>query len=417
MSRAKRDEAPTWPTIFLLVGAGIISAWQVGKMPVALASLQSDLALDLAVASWLLSAFAFVGAIAGAPIGLLVDHLGAKRMTIAGLLVQGLASAVGAMTSDAILLGATRVAEGVGFLAVIVAAPALIVSVASPANRERAMALWATFMPAGMSSIMLAGAALQNVSWRSFWLFIGVTHFAYVATLVPALRRHADLKGDRRNVQQDMKLAIRSRGPWLLGGLFAAQATAFFALFGFLPSILSERLAIEGAAAAVLSAIAVAASAVGNLITGRLLARGIAPPRLLIISFATLACSAFGIFSGNGSGMMAYILCIVFSIAGGVIPVVIFNAAPSSAPRPELIGLTLGFAMQGNNVGLALGPAATGALVSAFGWSAIPYLILTAAVSAVALTFAHSRLPPAQRQTAAKGETGARNPASQPPPQ
>jgi MFS family permease len=106
---------------------------------------------------------------------------------------------------------------------------------------------------------------------------------------------------------------------------------------------------------------------------------------------------------------MAYALCIVFSIAGGVIPVVIFNAAPSSAPRPELVGLTVGFAMQGNNVGLALGPAATGAMVSAFGWSAIPYLILTAAVSAVALTFAHSRLPSAQRQTAAKGETGARN--------
>lgn len=90
---------------------------------------------------------------------------------------------------------------------------------------------------------------------------------------------------------------------------------------------------------------------------------------------ATLACSAFGIFNGSASATMAYALCIVFSIAGGVIPVVIFNAAPSSAPQPELVGLTVGFAMQGNNVGLALGPAAVGALVSAFGWSAIPYLI------------------------------------------
>ncbi|HEY0682181.1 MAG TPA: MFS transporter [Steroidobacter sp.] len=392
MSRAKREDAPSGPTIFLLVGAGIISAWQVGKMPVALASLQSDLALDLAAASWLLSAFAFVGAIVGAPIGVAVDRFGAKRMTIAGLLVQGIASAVGAMATDEILLGMTRVVEGVGFLAVIIAAPALIVSVASPADRERAMALWATFMPAGMSSIMLAGAALEHVSWRGFWMFIGVTHLAYVATLVPVLRRHAVTPGDRRDIRQDITLAIRSRGPWLLGGLFAAQATAFFAVFGFLPSILSERLAIEGAAAAVLSAIAVAASAVGNLVTGQLLGRGIAPSRLLLISFATLACSAFGIFSGNLSGMMAYILCIVFSIAGGVIPVVIFNAAPSSAPRPELVGLTVGFAMQGNNVGLALGPAATGALVSAFGWSAIPYLILTAAICASVLTFAHSRL-------------------------
>lgn len=394
MSRTLEVGASRWPTICLVVGAGVISAWQVGKMPVALEAVQSDLAVDLAAASWLLSAFAFIGAIAGAPIGLAVDHMGAKRMTLAGLLLQGIASTAGAVAPNAIVLGATRVAEGLGFLAVIVAAPALIVTLSSPSDRERAMALWATFMPAGMSSIMLVAPLTDKLTWRGLWILIGVVHIAYVVALGAGLRHQSSVQSTRRDIRQDMKVALRAPGPWLLGGLFAAQAAAFFAVFGFLPSILTERLAVSGGVAGFLSAIAVAASAAGNVICGQLLARGVAPSHLLSLSFATLACSSFGIFGEEVSGPSAYALCLVFSIASGVIPVVVFNAAPRCAPRPHLVGLTLGFAMQGNNVGLAIGPAAVGALVSATGWWTTPYLIVatTTIAGVLILVLARSRL-------------------------
>jgi predicted MFS family arabinose efflux permease len=392
MSRPLALGTSRWPTICLVVGAGVISAWQVGKMPVALDAIQSDLAVDLAAASWLLSAFAFIGAVAGAPIGLAVDHIGAKRMTLAGLLLQGIASTAGSVAPNAVVLGATRVAEGLGFLAVIVAAPALIVTLASPSDRERAMALWATFMPAGMSSIMLAAPFTDELIWRGLWISIGVAHIAYVAALALGLRHQPIVQDARSEVRQDMKVALRAPGPWLLGGLFAAQAAAFFAVFGFLPSILSERLAVSSGVAGVLSAIAVAASAAGNIICGRFLARGVAPTHLLSISFATLACSSFGIFGEAVPGPIAYALCLVFSVAGGVIPVVVLNAAPGCAPRPHLVGLTLGFAMQGNNVGLAMGPAAVGALVSATGWWATPYFIVATTAIAGVLIVMLSRL-------------------------
>jgi predicted MFS family arabinose efflux permease len=326
--------------------------------------------------------------------------MGAKRMTLAGLLLQGVASTAGAVAPNAIVLGATRVGEGLGFLAVIVAAPALIVTLTSPSDRERAMAFWATFMPAGMSSIMLAAPLTDELTWRGLWILIGVVHIAYAAALATGLRHRASVQTTRRDILKDMKVALRAPGPWLLGGLFAAQAAAFFAVFGFLPSILSERLALSGGVAGVLSAIAVAASAAGNVICGRLLARGVAPSHLLSLSFTTLACSAFGIFGEEVPGPIAYALCLVFSIAGGMIPVVVFNAAPSYAPRPHLVGLTLGFATQGNNVGLAIGPAAVGALVSATGWGTTPYLIVATTVIAGVLIFAlaRSRLAPRIRE-------------------
>jgi hypothetical protein len=43
------------PFVLLLVGSGVVSAFQVGKATVALAAVQADLGMNLAVASWLLS--------------------------------------------------------------------------------------------------------------------------------------------------------------------------------------------------------------------------------------------------------------------------------------------------------------------------------------------------------------------------
>src|SRR5262245_27426513 len=121
-TRAGAEHTP-WTTILILVGAGVISAVQVGKATVALTSVQSDLHLSLAIASWLLSAFAVVGALAGGPIGIAVDRIGARLMLVSGLFLQAVPSALGALADGASLLLAMRSLEGFGFLCVVVAAP------------------------------------------------------------------------------------------------------------------------------------------------------------------------------------------------------------------------------------------------------------------------------------------------------
>jgi MFS transporter, DHA1 family, inner membrane transport protein len=87
MGAARAPDGSPWPTILLVVGAGVVSACQVGKAPAALAAVQADLGLDLATASWLLSAFGIVGALAGLAVGLAVGRAGARRMVVAGLLL------------------------------------------------------------------------------------------------------------------------------------------------------------------------------------------------------------------------------------------------------------------------------------------------------------------------------------------
>lgn len=377
--------------IILIVGAGVVSAFQVGKASIGLPAVQDELGLGLATASWLISAFAIIGAVAGAPVGLAVDRIGARRMAILGLLFMGAGSALGALASSASTLLATRVLEGVGFLSIVVAGPALVTSAAPAPIRGRAMALWATFMPAGMTIVMLAAPLLTLLTWRGFWLVNALLLLAYAFLIAWHLRLPPRPADAPRNIRRDIGDAFLAPGPWILAGLFAAFSAVFFAVFGLLPSYLSARLGVASQAASMLSAIAVAASAAGNLVCGQLLAHGFHPGRLILASFGTMALCSVGIFNGFIPGGAAYGLCVLFSFASGLVPVVIFDNAPHRAPRPDLVGVTIGFAMQGNNVGLALGPAVAGALVASFGWGMISVAVVAISVVVAPLALALRR--------------------------
>jgi predicted MFS family arabinose efflux permease len=359
-----------WPAVWLVVGAGVVSAFQVGKAPMALAAIQSDLGLGIAVAALLMSSFALVGALAGAPIGLAVERFGAQRMIAAGLAMQGMGAAIGAFAPAAEMLLAMRVLEGLGFLAVIVAAPPLIYAVAPMPRSGRAMALWATFMPVGMTVIMLASPLLGLLQWRGFWLLNAGILLAYAAAFAAAMGLPRGSSA-RRYILQDLRTAAATPGPWRLAALFAALSAAFFSVFSFLPILLTERFGIGPDASNIIVGIAIAASGVGNILCGQLLARGVRSGRIVVGSFAVMAACGIGIFAG-GQGLV--LVCgpgIVLSLASGFVPVVVFHEAPNQTINAGLVGVTIGMAMQGNNLGLLVGPAVAGSLAAAFGWPSV----------------------------------------------
>jgi predicted MFS family arabinose efflux permease len=146
-----------------------------------------------------------------------------------------------------------------------------------------------------------------------------------------------------RSIAGDVWQAASAGGPWLLGGLMAAFAAVFFAVFGFLPAILAERLGVTPETGSLLTAAAVAANVVGNLACGPLLDRGVRRSAILIAAFAGMALCGFGILGGSVSGPLAYAACVAFSAVGGLIPVALLDGASRHAPRPELVGATVGF--------------------------------------------------------------------------
>jgi MFS transporter, DHA1 family, inner membrane transport protein len=385
------NDTSRWPLIHLIVGAGIVSAFQVGKAPAALAAIQSDLGLDLPTASWLLSAFALVGALIGIAIGIASDHIGARRMVIGGLLLQGIASGLGTLAVGAPVLLATRIVEGIGFLAVAVAAPALIVAMARPRDLGRAIAEWGTFMPVGMAIVLLGAPLVAELGWRGFWLVNAAILLVFAWVVAVATRSLPRAPRSARSIMADVRDTLRARGPWILSALFAAFCTAYFAVFGFLPTILAERMGVSAGMAGVLSAFAIVVNAIGNLTCGVLLSRGMRRAHILLIGFTAVALCSFGILAESVPGAIAYALCILLSLVCGVIPVALIDGAPHYAPRPDLVGATVGFLMQGNNVGLTLGPMLAGTLAASYGWSSVPFAVALIAVAAIVGGFALDR--------------------------
>ncbi|MAZ33365.1 MAG: MFS transporter [Thalassospira sp.] len=373
----------------VIVGAGIVSAFQVGKVPVVMTALQDDLGVGLASASWLLSAFALVGALAAAPLGLLVGRFGAKGMALSGLLMQAVGSAIGGVSPVFDIILASRVLEGIGFLLLIVAAPTLITAATRDGGREKAMALWATFMPVGICLVMLAAPVLGLIGWRGLWLGNAVLLAGYAVLLRGYMRAipDANLRDDfdRRAIGDDLGWALRSGAPWVLGGIFAAYTACYFAVFGFLPMLLSKGMQIGPELSGVLGAVIVLAGAAGNIVCGVMLARGYQAQRILMTAFAVMTVCSAGILIDGIAVLVPFPAALIFSFVGGFIPVVVFDAAGRSAPRSALVAVTIGFAMQGNNIGLMVGPAIAGSMAEQFGWGSIGILIAGIACVAVLL--------------------------------
>nr|CAD6436494.1 MFS transporter [Rhizobium sp. Q54] len=376
-----------WPTVLVIAGAGAIAALQVGKAPIALGLVQSDLEVDLVVTSWVISAFSIVGAIFGAPIGLAVDRLGAKQMVLGGLLIQALGSGLGATAGGAGDLILWRVLEGLGFVSVVVAAPTLVFAIPSPRLRERAIAIWATVMPVGMALAMLCAPLLSYFDWREFWMLNAALLLSYGLLSLASIPAITVGRQDQP-VKEQLTQVAGAPGPWVLAALFAAFSTAFFAIFGFLPTLLQEQVGLSRNLAGIVTAISIAAGGIGNLVSGFLLARWRRPTLVLMAGFVAMMGFGYGILAAGMGWQFVVSFSILFSFMAGLVPVVLMTCLPMLAPRPDLVGATLGLAMQGNNLGMLAGPAVAGALAPSLGWGSVALSVAAVLAAATALGWA-----------------------------
>lgn len=385
-----------WPLVGLLVAAGVVAAFHVGKMPPSIPSIREELDASLRQAGWLLSTINLVTALGGMAIALTADRLGHRRLVLLGTGLCALASLLGAFTGSVNLLMVTRVVEGLGFIAVTVAAPTLLLRICNPASQRITMAIWTTYMPAGAGTMMLiASMILPATSWRIVWLVASAASvLMLVALLAVGLRRREldRLPASHRPVLGEMREVATSGGPLAIALCFGAYSCCWFAVVGFLPTLQIDRLGFSTSTAAVVTALVVMVNVSGNLSAGWLLHHGV--PRVVVIVGAavTMSFCAAGIFVDGVPDVLRLVLAGIYSAVIGVIPGSLFTAIPIHAPRPQLAGAATGLLMQGSNVGALMGPPITGALVATAGWPSAAWLTSIAlGVAAAAGLFLHWR--------------------------
>jgi predicted MFS family arabinose efflux permease len=365
---------------YWVVAAGIGAALHVGKLPPALPVLEQVLGISLLQAGFLLSLVQLAGMALGLVTGLAVQYFGLRRSMIAGLLVLGSASMLGALAESATWLLLTRGLEGLGFLWAVLPGPGLLRRLVPRERINRMLGIWGTFMPLGTALALLMGPWVMllgpiDIGWRIWWCLLSAVALAFSLVLIwkvppdqPAQGHTAPSVRSGSGNLHLLKLTLRSGSAWLLALTFGAYSGQWLAVVGFLPSIYAKA-GVSVAATGGLTALAAGLNMVGNVAAGRLLERGIRPVTLLVIGFLAMSSGAMLAFSMQSHWHRQFAAVLGFSMVGGLIPATLFSLAVRLAPAPEAVSATVGWMQQWSSAGqFAVPPFIAWVAVLSGGW-------------------------------------------------
>jgi predicted MFS family arabinose efflux permease len=392
-----------WGLIFILFGAGILSAFQVGKVPPVLSDMRADLGISLFDAGWLLSVFTFTGLLMGTFTGAIADAVGHRRLMLAGLVLQAAGSLLGSFALSYPGLLATRILEGTGFLAVIISTPTLIFQVVKPKDLKLALSIWTCYVPLGVSLMMvLLPVILMGTDWRGVWQINAAVLSAYTLLLskkTAPIRFMNPSRGIRfKKILEDMVTTLKSPGPLVLSLIFVTYALQWLTVMGFLPTLINEKYGFSKSEASLLTAGMVFVNIFGNLAAGRLLEMGLARFKLIALAGVVMGTSAMVIYLDTHHFFINYSGCLIFSIFGGLIPACVLGAVPAYAPSKNRVATTNGLVVQFGQFGQVIGPPVLAFLVSQTGsWTTGSWFLGCVAGLGVVLSFFLSRIHPRQR--------------------
>src|SRR5580658_7510701 len=164
---SRRPAGNTIVTVVVCIALGAVAA-AMASLNVAIPGLVRSTHASQTQLEWIIDAYLLVFAVLLLPAGALGDRYGRRRALIAGLVVFGAASAAAMAVSSANTLIVLRGLIGLGAALVMPATLSTITGTFPPAERTRAVGIWAGV--AGGSSVLgllCTGILLEWFSWRA----------------------------------------------------------------------------------------------------------------------------------------------------------------------------------------------------------------------------------------------------------
>jgi predicted MFS family arabinose efflux permease len=373
--------------VLLVYGSGVLAAAAFGKVAPAIALLRADLGLSLGQAGWLVSAITALAALLGTPAGLWVRRRGGRHALLAGLAILAVTGTAGAAAPGLGWMLAARVAEGIGFLLVVVAAPTLMVEMAGRRDQPAVLALWGTSIPVGLAAGAAAGGVLAPLGWR-LWLavpgVIAVPMSVATALLVPPdSPRPGGPVTPGGGTGAGLRLADL-RVPALLAAGFCATVGIAAAVLGMLPAFLEEQRHAGIAAGGTATGLVALASVLGSAVAGWLLGRGVGL-RALAAAGLLMPLASWPLVDAGGSFRGSVLAAGALLAANGVLVAGVFAAVPRVAAAPDHLAVVNGLVAQLGSTGSLLGPPLLAWAVGVAGWGVLPPFVAALTVLALVL--------------------------------
>lgn len=379
----EQEKKTNWLVVFVAVLGGIVAALYVGKMPPAIAFIQSDIGLDLVEGGYVISVFNLIGVSLAMIIGTTVDKLNKHRLILISFFTIALGGFIGSFADSFYMLLASRIIEGSGYIFIVVAMPALVVAASSDKDRALALSIWSTFTPVGMVVGLVSFPFLEaNLQWQGAWQVYGLLPILICGAVLLSIRNF-DMPGKSvGNILELVRQTLSQKGLWLLALAFAGYVLQWVSLMVWLPTFLTEDLSFEKSIAALVTAGIIAMNIPSNILGGWMMRKGYSASSLVLCGSILMGVFVVGIFQVPMEDSYRILCCFAFSLVGGVIPASLFAFVPKCAPSPSHMSASSGMLMQGSAIGQFVGPPLLAYAVSLGGgeWASAVYPMLLGAL-------------------------------------
>ena len=184
---SRRVSTPVVTAVVCLALGAVAAA--MASLNVALPDLARSTQASQTQLEWIIDAYSLVFAALLLPAGALGDRYGRRRALVAGLVIFGAASAVAMTASSANELIVLRGLTGLGAALVMPATLSTITGTFPPAERTRAVSVWAAVAGgSALLGLLCTGTLLEWFSWRSAFavnVVLAVIAIAGTIGLVP----------------------------------------------------------------------------------------------------------------------------------------------------------------------------------------------------------------------------------------
>ncbi len=358
-----------------------------------LPSIAHDLSVPIAVAGFLVTAFALVYALGSPVLAALTSSIARRRLLLLTLSVLILANVLAAVATSFLLLLIARMIAALS--AALYTPSALAVAAALAPKEKRGQAL--SLVTGGLTIATVAGVPLgilisTQLSWRTTFLLVallGVIAFVGILALFPSVANPEAVSLRKRVAllrQPAIVITLANTTVWSIGG---------YIIFTYLSSLLRHLTHLQGASISVLFLLFGVAGMIGTMIGGYG-ADHWGAVRTIVFGLLGLATAFFALSLVSGSLWgMAWVIGL-WGMAGWLL-------IPPQQHRlitlaPKAINVILSLDGSARYLGIGTG-AALGALVvqylslSALGWVAGAFELLALIVLYLSVWLIHSAPP------------------------
>ncbi|TQS73107.1 MFS transporter [Rhodobacteraceae bacterium] len=380
-----------WGAVFALWFAGLCGAAQFAKIGLVFEELKPlwpDAGAGLGL---MVSIVGFMGILFGSTAGLFVARLGPRRTIVTALLVAGVLSLVQSVGLPLGWMLATRVAEGLCHLAIVVVGPVLIAANCAPKDQAAGMTLWSSFFAVAFTVIALLGLPLvYQHGVALLWQCHAGACLLAGGLLWKVLPVGQTLRASGR---VGFVQLLRDHVAIYASPYTAAPATGFiFYTFIFVAIMTLVPAQIPSGHRAFVASAMPLFSIAASMGIGVQLMRVMAAVRVVQLGFAIAATGAVLWFFATGLWGIAAAL--MMAAALGLVQSASFAAIPQLNAEAQDRARAAGAIAQLGNIGTTLGTPVLLLVTQAYGSHGISYFVLPLCIGGIAMhSFQSARRP------------------------